>query len=66
MMDQVIDMKKLKIITNVSGDYEIIQADGDIIWSGHSIPHYVFLGILANLGVETETIEISDEEMEGY
>lgn len=65
-MGQVIDIKRVEIITNVSGDYEIIQADGDIVWSGHSIPHYVFLSILESIGIETETIEISDKEMENY
>ena len=57
-------MEIIEIITNESGDYEIIKADGDIVWSGHSIPHYVFLGLLRSAGINTKTVEISDEEME--
>lgn len=59
-------MKKVEIITNNSGDYEVLKADDSIIWSGHSIPHYVFLGLLVKLGIKTETTEISDEEMGNY
>ena len=53
----------IKIITNVSGDWEILTA-GDFKCSNHSIGMQEFIDLLKYLGYDVIYQFISDEEME--
>ena len=53
----------IKIITNVSGDWEILTA-GDFKRSNHSIGMQEFTDLLGYLGYDVSYRFISDEEME--
>ena len=54
----------IKIITNESGDWEVLKVDEEEKYSGHSIPNFVWLELLNDLGHKTSIKEISDEDME--
>lgn len=54
----------VKLITNKSGDWEILSVDGVVFYKGHSIPNHIWLDLLKNMGNEIQTEEISDEDME--
>ena len=56
--------KKIKLTTNESGDWEILEYDGCFETSGHSLSNYDWIDLLEYLGYEVEQKEISDEEME--
>lgn len=54
----------VKLITNESGDWEILSVDGAIFYEGHNIPSHIWLDLLKDMGNETQEEEISDEDME--
>jgi hypothetical protein len=54
---------KLELINCPSGDWQVLKVDGVIIYQGHHIPDYEWLGILANF-CHVKKTEISDEDME--
>lgn len=54
---------KIKIITNESGDWEILQYE-DFEASGHRLDIWDYRNLLEFLGYQVEVSEISDEEME--
>ena len=53
----------IKVTTNVSGDWEILECDG-FRRSDHRISRNEFLELLSYLGYDTQLDVISDEEME--
>lgn len=55
---------KIKLISNESGDWEVLQCDVGFEQSGHSISKYEWIELFEYLGYSVETITISDEEME--
>lgn len=54
---------KIKIITNESDDWKILQHD-NFETSGHSLGILEFKELLEHLGYDVEMEEITDEEME--
>ena len=54
---------KIKIITNESGDWEIVRYE-DFEASGHRLDIWDYRNLLEFLGYQVEVSEISDEEME--
>lgn len=54
---------RVKIISNESGDWEILQCD-EFEASGHSLSKYDYKELLEYLGYDVDIEEISDEEME--
>lgn len=54
----------LSIITNDSRDWYVLYTGGKIFYEGHSIPHWVWIEALSNIGVEVGFEIISDERME--
>ena len=55
----------IKLTTNVSGDWHILEINGTEFASGHSISEYDWLELLRkHFGCNIETDCISDEEME--
>ena len=55
---------KIKLTTNESGDWSILEYDGCFEASGHSLSNSDWIDLLKYLGYEVEQKEISDEEME--
>lgn len=53
----------IKITTNISGDWEILECD-EFKRSDHHISRSDFLDLLSYLGYDTQLDVISDEEME--
>lgn len=57
--------KFVKLTTSESGDWQILEVDGVVWASGHSISDHDWLGLLSehfNCQIERECV--SDEEME--
>lgn len=55
----------VKLTNCESGDWQILEIDGKVWASGHSIPDYDWLGLLSeHLDCMIECTCISDEEME--
>lgn len=56
---------KVELTTNESGDWSILEVNGEIVHSGHSVPDHIWLELISEYFKATviET-EISDEEME--
>lgn len=54
---------KIKIITNESGDWEIVRYE-DFEASGNRLDIWDYRNLLEFLGYQVEVSEISDEEME--
>jgi len=54
----------IELISNKSGDWEILRVNEDIEMQGHSINNHMWCDLLRTLGFEVERKEISDEEME--
>jgi hypothetical protein len=55
---------KVRLISCESGDWDVLEVDGEVYHEGHSIPDSVWLQLVEMLGAETETEVISDEAME--
>ena len=51
-------------ITNESGDWEVLLLNGEIYYEGHSIPTFIWLNLITELGHVVNTRELADEEME--
>lgn len=53
-------------ITNKSGEWFALKLDGEVFYDGHSIPHWVWLDLIAKASpnVLVDEKEISDEDME--
>ena len=56
-------MPRVQIISNGSGDWEILRCD-EFEASGHSLGKYDYKELLEYLGYDCDIEEISDEEME--
>lgn len=57
--------KFVKLTTNESGDWQILEVDGVEWASGHSISDVNWLGLLSeHFDCQIESAYISDEEME--
>ena len=54
----------LEYITCERGDWVVLKIRGEVYYEGHSIPDYVWLGILEDNKVKIKETEISDEQME--
>ena len=54
----------IKLISCESGDWHVLSSSEGFEYSGHSIPDYVWLDLIKELGFNTEKKEISDEDME--
>lgn len=55
---------RIKLITNESGDWEVLKVNDEIYYENHSIPSFIWLDLLADLCFEVESESISDEDME--
>jgi hypothetical protein len=56
----------IKVITNGmgSGDWIVVKQNGSELFSGHRITPMELLSILEQLGLETDFVELTDEELE--
>lgn len=54
----------IKLVTNESGDWEVLFLNGEIYCEGHSIPTCTWLNLFRELGHEVSTKDLTDEEME--
>ena len=50
--------------SNGSGDWVVVEKDGEELFSGHRIGPMDLSAILEQLGLETDLIAVTDEEME--
>jgi len=57
---------KINITKCESRDWVILKINNNKYYSGHSIPDHIWIKLLELSGVYTETITISDEEMDNY
>ena len=62
MKGGVIKMTSLQLIKSSEGDWEILKKDNEIIYSGHSIPSFVWLGLIQTLGCNVEEVETDNIE----
>lgn len=56
-------MNTVDVITNESGDWIVIQLNGELYEEGHSISVYSWLNLIHKLGNEVKIKEVSDEDM---
>ena len=56
----------IKIITNSlgSGDWVVVQNSDEELFSGHRVSPMELSSILEQLGLETDLVEVTDEQME--
>lgn len=54
----------INIIVNESGDWFVLYSGGKIFYEGHSLPYWVWVEALSNIGIEVGVEEITDERME--
>lgn len=55
----------VNVIVNESGDYVIVEStDGNRVYEGHSIHPFDLVGILVRLGINSEYIVLTDDNME--
>lgn len=60
MLDPIIEY-----ITCESGDWYVLKKSGEIIYEGHSVPDYIWLGLLNTTnGVTLTVTALSDEDMQ--
>lgn len=52
------------LVTNESGDWEVLLLNGEIYYEGHDIPAFIWLNLITELGYVVNTRELTDEEME--
>lgn len=52
------------LVTNESGDWEVLFLNGEIYYEGHNIPTFIWLNLVRELGHEVSTKDLTDEEME--
>lgn len=55
---------KIKLTTCESGDWEILELNGERIAGNHHMDNMDWIELLKRLGIEVESVCISDEEME--
>lgn len=54
----------INLVTNESGDWEVLLLNGEIYYEGHNIPTYTWLNLFRELGYVVSTKDLTDEEME--
>jgi len=55
----------VNVIVNQSGDYLVVEStDGKRVYESHSIHPFDLVGILKRLGIDSEYIVVTDDEME--
>lgn len=54
----------IKLITNESGDWEVLLLNEKVYEEGHDIPAYTWTNLIHDLGHEVSIEEVTDEEME--
>jgi len=54
----------IRLITNESGDWEVLLLNEKVYDEGHSIPTYTWADLIRDLGHEVIEEEVTDEEME--
>lgn len=52
------------LVTNESGDWEVLLLNGEVYYEGHNIPAFIWLNLVNELGYVVNTRELTDEEME--
>ena len=52
--------------SNGSGDWVVVEKDGQELFSGHRVSPMDLGAILEQLGLETDLIAVTDEEMEEW
>lgn len=58
-------MNKVELISSESDDWKVLKVNGTVKYEGHSVPDFIWLQVISNLGeIETIDREISDEDME--
>ena len=53
----------IKLITNESGDWEVLLLNGKVYEEGHDIPTYTWINLIHDLGHEANIEDVTDEEM---
>lgn len=54
----------IKLVTNESGDWEVLLLNGKIYEEGHNIPTRTWLKLIRELGYVASTEDVTDEEIE--
>ena len=54
----------INLVTNESGDWEVLLLNGEIYYEGHNIPTFIWLNLVHELGHVVSTKDLTDEEME--
>ena len=54
----------IRLITNESGDWEVLLLNGKVYEEGHDIPKHTWVNLIRDLGHEANAEEVTDEEME--
>ena len=54
----------IRLITNESGDWEVLLLNGEVYEEGHDIPTYTWINLIQDLGYKASVEEVTDEEME--
>lgn len=54
----------IRLITNESGDWEVLLLNGEVYEEGHSIPNHAWINLIHDLGHEVSMEDVTDEEME--
>lgn len=54
----------IRLISNESGDWEVLLLNGEVYEEGHDIPTHTWMNLIHGLGHEVSIEEVTDEEME--
>ena len=52
----------IKLVTNESGDWEVLFLNGEIYHEGHNTPTCIWLNLVHELGHDVSTKDLTDEE----
>jgi len=54
----------IRLVTNESGDWEVLLLNGEVYEEGHDIPADTWIDLIHDLGHEASIEDVTDEEME--
>lgn len=57
---------KVRLTTCDSGDWNVLEVDGEFFAAGHTFSEYDWLDLLNLVGIQAIRIQISDKEMEEF
>lgn len=53
----------IRLISNESGDWEVLLLNGEVYEEGHDIPTHTWMNLIHDLGHEVSIEDVTDEEM---